>query len=95
MKARSLRLPDELLRSIAIVEKKEHIEQASAIRKLIRMGFETYVAGQYKQGLLTLSEAAKCLKITLPETVDLLLERGVAGNLDAADVLSSIESMGI
>ncbi len=43
MKARSLRLPDELLRSIEIVERKEHIEQASAIRKLIRMGLETYV----------------------------------------------------
>ena len=38
MKARSLRLPDELLRSIEIVERKEH----SAIRKLIRMGLETY-----------------------------------------------------
>ena len=95
MRARSLRLPDELLRSIETVERKEHIEQASAIRKLIRMGLETYVAGQYKQGLLTLPEAAKCLKTTLPETVDLLLERGVSGNLDAADILSSMESMRI
>lgn len=93
MKTHSIRLPEEVIRSLAYVEKKEHLEQATAIRKLLRLGLETYIALQYRQGKLTLSEAADNLNLPVLEAFDLLLERGVSGNLDAADVMGSLKSL--
>ena len=91
MKTKSLRIPDDLLEAISIVEEREHIERAPAIRKLIRMGLEVYVSDLYAQGRLTLREAAARLDLDVTATLDLLLERGVRGNLDAGDTLASIE----
>ncbi|OGV71256.1 MAG: hypothetical protein A3K19_18935 [Lentisphaerae bacterium RIFOXYB12_FULL_65_16] len=93
MKTHSIRLPEEIMSSLAYVEKKEHVEQATAIRKLLRLGLETYVALQYRQGKLTLAEAAENLNLPAIETFELLIERGVNGNLDAADVMGSIKSL--
>ena len=75
------------------MESREHIEESAAIRKLIHTGLETYVARLYRQGSLTLREAAERLGLDLVDTIDLLLDHGVKGNLDAADVLSSIEHL--
>ena len=41
MKTKSIRIPDEMLVGIHLVEAKEHIEESTAIRKLLRIGFET------------------------------------------------------
>jgi hypothetical protein len=91
MKTRSLRLPDELLAAISVVEKAEHLDEAPAIRKLLWLGLETYVANLYGAGRLTLREASQRLGLCLGDTIDLLRERGVSGNLTATDVLESIE----
>lgn len=80
-----------MLHGISLVEAREHIDSSAAIRKLIRTGLESYVAGLYRQGSLTLREAADRLDLDLVETLDRLADHGVKGNLDAADVLSSID----
>ena len=49
------------------------------------------VANLYGAGRLTLREAAQRLGLCLGDTIDLLRERGVGGNLTATDVLESIE----
>ena len=90
MNAKSIRIPAALLKAIELVETREHIEESTAIRKLIRTGLETYVARLYRQGDLTLREAASRLGLDLMATVELLLDHGVKGNLDADDVLGSI-----
>jgi len=92
MKTKSLRLPEELLSSIELVEKNEHIEEAAAIRKLLRIGLETYVADLYRQGRLTLREAAERLGINHIAMLDLLLDHGISGNLQTADVMASLDS---
>jgi len=91
MKTKSLRLPEELLSSIELVEKNEHIEEAAAIRKLLRIGLETYVADLYRQGRLTLREAAERLGISHITMMDLLLDHGISGNLRTADVMASMD----
>jgi len=90
MNAKSVRIPEDMLKAIELVESREHIEESTAIRKLIRTGLETYVARLYRQGGVTLREAASRLGLDLVETVDVLLDHGVKGNLDADDVLASI-----
>ncbi len=90
MHAKSVRIPADMLKAIELVEAREHIEESTAIRKLIRTGLETYVARLYRQGGLTLREAASRLALDLTATMDVLLDHGVKGNLGADDVLTSI-----
>lgn len=91
MKTKTIRLADDLLKGIEIVEKEEKIEEATAIRKMLRIGFETYVSELYRDGKLSLREAAELLQRSLPETIDLFLQRGIKGNLDADDVVNSLK----
>ncbi len=56
------------------------------------MGFEFYVAKSYERGKLTLRETANLLNLTLMETIDLLSEMGVKGNIRAKDVLESLKA---
>jgi Arc/MetJ-type ribon-helix-helix transcriptional regulator len=91
MHAKSIRLTDDMLQGISLVEAREHIDGSAAIRKLIRTGLETYVAGLYREGALTLREAAARLDLDVVEAIDRLADHGVKGNVQAADVLASIE----
>lgn len=91
MKTKSIRMPDELMSAIEMVEKEEKVEEATAIRKLLMIGYETYVANMYRFGKLSLAEASRLIGLTQIETLELLLEKGVKGNLDTGDVMYSLE----
>lgn len=90
MKTISMRIPDDMMEAAQLVAKEEKIEPSTAMRKLVRIGYETYVGNLYKQGRVTLREAASLLDLNLMETVDILLDAGITGNLDATDVLTSL-----
>lgn len=89
MTVKSLRIPEDIEKAIEYVAKFEKIEKSRSLRKLTRIGFECYVAKSYAQGKLTLREAAKLLRLTLSETLDLLVEMGVRGNIRSSEVLES------
>ena len=91
MKTKSIRIPKEMMSAIQLVEREEKIEESTAMRKLIRIGFETFVGNLYKQGKVTLREAAKLLNVDQIEAMNLFLDAGIKGNLDASDVLISLE----
>jgi len=42
---------------------------------------------------VTLRDAAALLDLNQIETLDLFLEAGISGNLDASDILTSLEKM--
>lgn len=91
MITKSIRMPEDLLDAIMVVEKEEKIEETTAIRKLIKIGYETYISDLYKSGKLSLADVARQLDISQIEALELLLSRGVKGNLDAADIVQSLE----
>lgn len=93
MKTKSIRISDDMQRAVATVEKEEKVEEATAIRKLIKIGYETYIADRYREGKLTLAEAARRLGLAQSELIDLLLDRGIKGNLDVADVMASLKAV--
>ncbi len=93
MHTKSIRVPEEMLAGIKLVEDHEHIEEATAIRKLIRTGLEAYVANLYRAGEITLRDASLRLNLDMIATIDMLMDYGVSGNLDADDVLSAIENL--
>lgn len=91
MKTKSLRIPKEMMSAIKLVEKEEKIEESTAMRKLIRIGFEIYIGNLYKQGKVTLREAAKILNLNQIEAMNMFLDAGIKGNLDASDVMVSLK----
>ena len=92
MKVRSMRVPEDIDRAIQYVSKAEKIENTQSLRKLARLGFEFYVAKNYQSGRITLRKAAGLLNLSLSETLDLLRDMGVSGNIHSSDVLSSLNT---
>ncbi|MBI1870807.1 MAG: UPF0175 family protein [Chlamydiae bacterium] len=91
MKTKSLRLPKSIMSAVELVEKQEKIEESTAMRKLLKIGFETYVGHLYKHGKISLREAAHLLGVNFIEVMDLFLDMGIKGNLEASDVILSLE----
>jgi predicted HTH domain antitoxin len=87
-----MRVPEDIDKAIQYVSKAEKIENTQSLRKLARLGFELYVAKNYQNGRITLREAAGLLMLSLSETIDLLLDVGVTGNIHSSDVLSSLNT---
>ena len=83
-------MPDELLDAVALVEKEEKIEETTAIRKLIAIGFETYVTERYRSGKISLAVASRLLGLNQIETLHLFSEHGVKGNLCSDDIMDSL-----
>ena len=71
----------------------EHIEEATAMRKLMTMGYELYLAGRYRNGAISLRDVAHRLDLSLSEAMDRLSELGVPGNVTADDTLQSLKSL--
>ena len=90
MKVKSIRIPDDIDQAINYVSQLEKIEKTQSLRKLAKIGFEYYVAKSYKEGRITLRDASDLLKLSLSETMDLLAEMGVKGNIRASDVYASL-----
>ena len=93
MKVKSLRIPEDIDEAIDYVARSEKLEKTGSLRKLTRMGFEVYVAKSYERGKLTLREAGKLLHLNLIETIDLLNEMGVKGNIKAKDVMEGLKGL--
>lgn len=91
MKTKSIRIPKDMMAAIELVVKEEKVEESTAMRKLMGIGFETYIGNLYKQGKVTLREASRLLKLNQIDTMNLFLDAGIKGNLDASDVLASLE----
>ncbi len=91
MIVKSLRIPEDIEQAIEYVAKSEKIEKSQSLRKLTRVGFECYVARSYEQGKLTLREVSSLLKLSLSETLEILSEMGVKGNIRSSEVLESLK----
>jgi predicted HTH domain antitoxin len=93
MAVKSIRIPEELEQAIDYVARAEKIGKANSFRELTRMGFGLYVAKSYERGKISLREASKLLNLTLSETIDLLMETGVKGNIRVKDVMDSLKTL--
>jgi hypothetical protein len=69
------------------------IMDADCLIKLLSMGYELYLAEQYRRGGLSLRQVAARINVSLSEAMDRLRELGVAGNVTADDTLESLKSL--
>ena len=81
MKVKSMRIPEDIDQAINYVSQLEKIEKTQSLRKLARLGFEFYVAKNYRDGRISLRNAADLLNLNLSETIDLLAEAGVPAKI--------------
>lgn len=90
MKAKALRLPDNLLDAVKFAEKKEKLDEPTTIRKFLKLGAERYISSQYAEGKVSLREAAKVLDIPLRDALELFWEMGISGNVGARETFRAL-----
>ncbi|SRR5579875_625338 len=78
---KTVRIPNNLLKVIRHRAKTEGIDESTAMSQLITIGARNYAVDMYKNGKLTLNDAAALVGMTVREMIDLLLDRGVTGNV--------------
>jgi hypothetical protein len=74
-------------------EYRGHLEKNNLVPVKPEGKYESYVGNLYRQGKVTLRDAATLLNLNQIETLDLFLDTGISGNLDATDVLTSLHSL--
>jgi hypothetical protein len=93
MTTKTLRMPVNLAAAVHEVGVSEHIEESTAMRKLLRMGYDLYVAEQYRAGRISLRDVARRMGTSLSEALEALQRLGIAGNVTADDTLQSLKSI--
>jgi len=93
MTTKTLRLPDMLTDAVREVGRYEHIEEATAMRKLLSMGYEAYLAELYRRGTVSIRDVAGRLDVPITEALAKLQQLGISGNVSADDTLRSLKSL--
>jgi predicted HTH domain antitoxin len=88
---RSLRIPERLLKAVRDVARREHLDESTATRQLIAIGATEYAVRLYREGKITLRDAAELADTTVRGMIDILLDHGVKGNVTAAQERKAIE----
>jgi predicted HTH domain antitoxin len=88
---KTVRIPEKLLKVIRQRAKAEDVDESTAIRQLISIGAKNYAVDLYKEGKITLKEASVLADVTVREMIDILLDRGVKGNVKIDQQKKAIE----
>jgi len=78
---KTIRLPEDLARAILHRARLENVDESTAIRQLLAIGVKDYAVKLYREGKMSLTEAANLANVTMREMIDLLLDHGVKGNI--------------
>ena len=78
---KSVRLPDDLLRAVQERARRERVDESTALRQLLGLGAEEYAVRLYREGGITLGQAARLAGRTVRDMLEVLGERGVRGNV--------------
>ena len=89
----SIRLPNEITRFIEKVAMKKRLDKSTVARELIDQGKTLWVFNEYREGMLSLENAAAELSITISEFLDLLARYGISAPLEFEDYLAGLENL--
>jgi hypothetical protein len=78
---KTVRLSKNVVKAIARWARLQKIDQSTAIRQLLAIGVEDVAVKLYREGQVTLNEAAELADVNLREMVDILASHGVPGNI--------------
>jgi len=88
---KTVRISEKLLKVVKHRAKIEGVDESTAIRQLISIGAKNYAVDLYRNGKITLKEASELVDVTVREMIDILLDRGVKGNVRIDQQKKAIE----
>ncbi len=92
-----IRVNKELLNQIESLSKEERIDRSTAMRILLEEGYKNHVkrkaAEEYKEGKITLSNAAQKSSLTLWEMEQYLVCQGYKSQYSIEDLKQEVESI--
>jgi len=88
---KTIRLPEDLAKAVLQRARLESVDESTAIRQLLTIGVKEYAVKLYREGKMSLTEAADLANVTVREMIDLLLEHGVKGNIRADQQKKAID----
>ncbi|MEE8400889.1 MAG: UPF0175 family protein [Candidatus Hydrothermarchaeaceae archaeon] len=93
------RLPKDILREIEALAKIEHADRSTEVRRLLEIGLferkKKLAIEKYEKGEITLPEAAKELKISIWQAIELFKKEKVEAQYDAEDFKRDLVEMNI
>ena len=91
MVPKTTRIPKSLLKVIAFRVNKEGLDESTVIRQFLHLGVKQYVSRLYKEGEISLREASELLGTPTRETLEILWQEGVKGNILVSTQLKALE----
>lgn len=90
--SRSVRFSEDLWKAVCWMHKREGGDVSEALRRLVKKGLEREIAELYKQGKVSLRDAADVLSIPPHDTLEMFREMGIQGNISSSQSLSVLET---
>lgn len=85
-----VRLPEDLLEKLDRLSQDEQLDRSTVIRQLLERGYEDFMkeraARNYRNGEITISEAASLAELTIWEMEQYLLREGYRSEYSIADL---------
>jgi predicted HTH domain antitoxin len=80
---------DESINKVLDLMKKSGLDEEKAIKKIINLGIRDYVADLYKDGEISVREAAEILQLNYRQTLEILEEK-VGGNVGREEEMKAL-----
>ena len=96
MEAISIKLPEDIIRTIKEIEETEQMDKATAVRKLLAKAIEKWKEERaiqlYRDGKATLWRAAGMANLSLREMMKLVAEKGIEMQYTEKDLEEDINA---
>ena len=80
---------DQSINKVLDIMKKDGLDEENAMKKIINLGIRDYVIELYKDGEISIREAAEILQLNLRQTLE-VLEQKVGGNVSREEELKAL-----
>ena len=70
--------------------RKNGLDEEGAVKRIINLGIQDYVADLYKDGEISIREAAEILQLNFRQTFE-ILEKKVGGNVEEAQEIKALK----
>jgi predicted HTH domain antitoxin len=81
---------NQSLNKVIDLMKKNGLDEEGAVKKIINLGIQDYVAELYEDGEISIREAAEILQLNFRQTYE-ILEKKVGGNVEEAQEIKALD----
>ncbi len=80
---------DQSINKVLDLMKKDGLDEESAMKKIINLGIQDYVVELYKDGEISIREAAEIMQLNFRQTLEILEEK-VGGNVGREEEIKAL-----